>query len=229
MATAMRTDALGLVRLLQWVSPTLPVGAFSYSQGLEWAVEHGWVTDAETLADWLTGLMNDGLGGLDLPLLARAYDACVADDEAALADYARWLLAGRETRELRDEERQRARAMTRLLLDLDIVRTEDWRESLQQAQIGPFALAAAHWRIAREDCLLGYTWGWLENQVAAGIKLVPLGQTEGQRLLLELGMQIPDLVTQALAVDERDIGAGAPAMAIASSRHETQYTRLFRS
>ena len=92
-----------------------------------------------------------------------------------------------------------------------------------------FALAAAHWDIGLRDCLLGYAWGWLENQVAAAIKLVPLGQTDGQRLQLQLAELLPAVVEHALRVEDDGIGTSAPALAIASARHETQYTRLFRS
>jgi urease accessory protein len=96
-------------------------------------------------------------------------------------------------------------------------------------QAAPFALAAVHWKIGLEDCLLGYAWGWTENQVAAAIKLVPLGQTDGQRVQLKLAERLPATVARAMKVEDDDIGAGAPALAIASACHETQYTRLFRS
>ena len=139
------------------------------------------------------------------------------------------LYASRETSELRAEERQRARALISLLGDLGIQRAQDWREALAPCQAAPFALAAVHWCIAIEDCALGYAWGWLENQVAAAIKLVPLGQTDGQRVQFALAERLPLVVASALDVDDDDIGASAPAMAIACARHETQYTRLFRS
>jgi urease accessory protein len=223
------TVPLGRLRLMQLISPALPIGAFTYSQGLEWAVEAGWVRDVETLADWLEGLLNDGLAQLELPMLKRLYGACEHQDIDAIEKWGRQLYASRETRELRAEERNRARALITLLADLDIARAADWRESLRHCQAAPFALAAVHWQIAVEDCLLGYAWGWLENQVAAAIKLIPLGQTDGQRIQLQLAERLPLAVERALAIADEDIGAGAPALAIASARHETQYTRLFRS
>lgn len=220
---------LGRVRLMQLTSPSLPIGGFTYSQGLEWAVEAGWVGDRAALAGWLEGLMHDGLARLDLPLLARLYDACRDEDPDRVGHWARRLYASRETSELRHEERNRARALSGLLGDLGIARARDWREALGHCQAAPFALAAVHWGISVEDCLLGYAWGWLENQVAAAVKLVPLGQTDGQRVQLELAGAVPGLVELAMALADDDIGAAAPALAIASARHETQYTRLFRS
>jgi urease accessory protein len=226
---AAANPALSRLRLLQLVSPALPIGAFTYSQGLEWAVEAGWVRDSETLSGWLAGLMDDGLAQLELPILKRLYLACAADDVASLERWGRRLYAGRETRELRAEERQRARALITLLGDLGIAQATVWREALGHCQAAPFALAATRWGIGLHDCALGYAWGWLENQVAAAVKLVPLGQTEGQRVQLALAERLPGIVERALALEEAKIGAAAPALAIASSRHETQYTRLFRS
>ncbi|MCB1724666.1 MAG: urease accessory protein UreF [Chromatiaceae bacterium] len=222
-------DALARLRLLQLTSPALPVGAFTYSQGLEWAVETGWINDSDTLADWLQGLIDDALAPFELPILARLYDACAGGEAGTVAHWARICLAGREGRELRAEERNRARALCSLLRDLGVVAADTWRDSLADCQAAPFALAAVHWGIARRDCLLGYAWGWLENQVAAAIKLVPLGQTDGQRVQLRLAACLPATVERALALGDDDIGASAPALAIASARHETQYTRLFRS
>lgn len=223
------TAPLARLRLMQLVSPTLPIGAFTYSQGLEWAVEAAWVSDTASLADWLEGLMDDGLGQLELPILRRLFQACDSHETEAIDHWGRQLYASRETRELRAEEHHRARALITLLADLEIKRAVDWREQLIHCQAAPFALAAVHWQIGLEDCLLGYAWGWLENQVAAAIKLVPLGQTDGQRVQLQLAGHLPAVVERALAIEDDDIGAGAPALAIASASHETQYTRLFRS
>jgi urease accessory protein len=221
--------ALARLRLLQLTSPALPIGAFTYSQGIEWAVEAGWVRSAADLQDWLAGLIDDGLATLELPILLRLYSAVADDDASAVEHWGRRLFASRESRELRDEEHNRARALISLLRDLGIERAAIWRDSLVHCQAAPFALAAVHWRIGLEDCLLGYAWGWLENQVAAAVKLVPLGQTDGQRLQLHLAESLTAACLHAQQVEDDDIGCSAPALAIASSRHETQYTRLFRS
>lgn len=221
--------ALARLRLLQLASPGLPVGGFTYSQGLEWAVEAGWLVDRHSVEDWLSGLLVDSLATWDLALLARLYRACERADRVALSSWGQYLLAGRETRELRVEERNRARAMTTLLVELGVPRVSDWRAELACCQAAPFALAAQHWGIALDDCLLGYAWTWLEGQVAAAIKLVPLGQSDGQRVQLALAARVPAAVATALSLNDDQLGAGAPALAIASARHETQYTRLFRS
>lgn len=229
MGTIMPTDALARLRLLQLASPTLPIGAFTYSQGLEWAVEAGWVRDPATLVDWLGGLMQDSLAQLELPILARLYRAVQAGDRDQLRYWGQWLLASRESRELRQEESNRGRALTTLLIDLGLEQATDWRAELALCQAAPHALASVHWGIALEDSALGYAWGWLENQVAAAVKLIPLGQTDGQRTQLALAAELPPLVERALVLGDEGLGAGAPALAIASACHEQQYTRLFRS
>jgi urease accessory protein len=227
----MPTEAarLAQLRLMQLTSPALPVGGFTYSQGIEWAVEAGWLRDVNGLCDWLSGLIDDGLGGLELPVLVRLYGACEANQPDVVDRWGRQLFASRETRELRQEEHNRARALISLLRDLGMRRAVEWAAELSHCQAAPFALAAVEWRIAREDCLLGYAWSWLENQVAAAIKLVPLGQTDGQRVLLHLAERLPHACAAAMAIDDDAIGASAPGLAIASARHEIQYTRLFRS
>ena len=226
---ATRTDSLWLLRLMQLTSPALPVGGFTYSQGLEWAVEARSVRDPASLEDWLLGQVHDGLAGLDLPILVRMLDACRQGDQAALLHWSVILVASRETAELRAEEGNRGRALTSLLAGLDVERAVTWRDVLVKTQAAPYALAATAWGIDQESALAGYAWGWLECQVAAAVKLVPLGQTDGQRVQMKLAGAIPGVVERALACVDGDIGASAPMLAVASSRHETQYTRLFRS
>ncbi len=217
-----------LVRLLQLTSPSLPVGGFTYSQGLEWAVEAGWVGDEASLAGWLRELLLEQLARVDLPLLERLYQAAARADRAAFDHWNHELIACRESAELRAEERARGRAMALLVLEL-IPTAAAWREPLRASQLGGFALAAAHWQIPLPELLTGYAWSWLENLVLAGVKLVPLGQSAGQRLLLRLGGELPRAVAEAQALPDEEIGASAPAAAIASALHEGQYTRLFRS
>lgn len=214
---------------MQLVSPALPIGAFTYSQGLEWAVEAGWVSGAADLGDWLSGLAEEGLQHVDLPILARMYRASERADRSAIERWSDVLLACRETRELREEEINRGRALAGLLAELGLLDSEADRPFVNRCQAAGFAWAAVRWGIPLEQSALGYAWGWLENQIAAGVKLIPLGQTAGQRLTAELAERVPPIVARALELDDDHIGASAPALAIASSRHETQYTRLFRS
>jgi len=231
---------LPLLRLLQLVSPTLPVGAFAYSQGLEWAVEAGWVCDEPSLEGWLSDQLDHALVWTDLPLLLRMMDAAALASDTQMAVWIDELLALRETAELRAEEGGRGRALAELLHALGLIdcvlgagvdaeQAAAWRTLLTRSQLAGFAFAAVAWEIEQSDGLLGYAWSWAENLTLAGVKLVPLGQTAGQRILNRLAARIPDAVDKALLVTDDEIGASTPALAIASSLHETQYTRLYRS
>jgi urease accessory protein len=228
--SGMPTDpGLPLLRLLHLVSPSLPIGAFTYSQGIEWAVEIGWIRDAADLDAWLAGQRDSTLARLDLPLLLRMHRACADDDLARLNRWTDLLLAHRETGELRQEEVNRGRALADLLVRLDLPDAAAWRDDLARCQAAGFAFAATRWQIHARDAALGYGWAWLENLVLAAVKLIPLGQTEGQQALQRLTTVLPAALATALALPDDKIGAGNPALALSSSRHETQYTRLFRS
>jgi urease accessory protein len=144
----------------------------------------------------------------------------------------RWtafLLASRETAELRAEDRHLGRALARVLADMGTAEARDWDTDRNVCWAALFALAAVRWGIDRESAAAGYLWAWLENQVAAGVKLIPLGQTAGQRVLLRVSERIPAAVEYGFGVDAAAIGASAPGAVLASAAHETQYTRLFRS
>jgi len=214
---------------MQLVSPALPVGGFTYSQGLEWAVEAGWIRTTDDLEAWLADQLETALCRLDVPLLLRMQAAVTAGDTEALARWTDRLLAARETSELRAEEANRGRALADLLAALDLPEPGKWQPLLARSQAAGFAFAAAAWEIPPRTAALGYVWAWLENLVLAGVKLVPLGQTQGQRILESRIGAIPALVEGTLNLKDRDIGAASPALAIAASAHETQYTRLFRS
>lgn len=220
---------LSELRLYQLISPALPVGAFTYSQGLEWAIECGWVKNPDTLEQWLGSVLEHSVSTLEVPLLLRLYQALEAGDNAGFIRWNQFLVASRETRELRDEEKQRGQALARLLPELDINIPEPLKETIRHSQLAGMALAAHQWEIPARTLARGYLWSWLENGVMAGVKLVPLGQTSGQQLLLRVSEHLPAYLAQAEALPEEEIGASTPALAIASSLHETQYTRLFRS
>ncbi|MGW7773926.1 urease accessory protein UreF [Pseudomonas machongensis] len=220
---------LALLRLLQLASPGLPVGGFTYSQGLEWAVEAGWVRDTAGFCAWQREQLHDTLGCLDWPLLARLYRACQSDDAEAFARWTQFLLANRETAELRLEERQRGSALARLLDGWQLAQAPAWRESIELSQLGGMAWLGAHWSIPLRDLALGHGFAWLEGAVMAGVKLVPFGQQAAQTLLRDLSAELPAVLDQALILGNDELGGGLPLLAIASSRHETQYTRLFRS
>lgn len=218
-----------LIRLLHLVSPSLPIGSFTYSQGIEWAVETGWIKSHENLQGWMRNQLHNGMSQLDIPLLKRLYQAIENEDKEALEYWIQYLNASRETKELLLEEKNRGRALTDLLIALEIPLAEKWKPLLAQSQAASFAVAAAYWKIPLQEASYGYVWSWLENLILAAVKIIPLGQTQGQKLLHQMTPLIPDAVTHGLAVEDDEIGASSPALAIASSRHETQYTRLFRS
>lgn len=218
-----------LLRLLQLASPALPVGAYAYSQGLEWAVAAGWVGDEAALEKWLREQLEHSLAFVDLPILARLCDAARRDDDDALRAWSRQLLARRETRELVADDCDRGRALARLLRDLGFARAAVWVERQDVPFAALTALAAVAWDIPAPLAAHAYAWGWLENQVLAGVKLIPLGQVAGQRLLLRLAPVVVTVCEQALACGDDEIGGSLPLLALASSLHETQYTRLYRS
>ncbi|MDD5462032.1 MAG: urease accessory protein UreF [Methylococcales bacterium] len=224
----MVTD-LALLRLLQLVSPGLPIGMYCYSQGLERAVDDGWLSNASDTDEWLNGLMQTCLTRIDLPILARLYDAWEYANIESVEYWSRTLTACRETSELRAEDRHTGQALARLLHSMDITGMQPWIRKPEATLATIFAFAAVKWGVPKRETATGYLWSWLENQVLCAVKLVPLGQVAGQRLLTELAGKIPALVNEALSIADHDIGGSAFGLALASSRHEMQYSRLFRS
>ena len=218
----------GALHLWQLISPALPIGAYSYSGGLEYAIEAGWADSRDGVRDWVGTQLREVQSRLDVPVLARLHAACAADDRPAMARWNAILRASRESAELRAEDLHLGSALIRLLTDLEVpaaCRLGEPRPGFALA----FALAATHWGIGLRECAEGYLWAWCENQVAAAVKLVPLGQTDGQRLLLGLIDDIGAAVDTGLGLADDEIGAAAPGVGMASALHETQYTRLFRS
>jgi len=220
-----------LIRLLHLASPALPVGAFSYSQGLESAVELGWVTTREGAGAWIGDALELAVGRLEAPVWLRLHAAWTRGDAAEAARWNELFLASRDTAEGRLETVQMGYSLGRLLESLDPVRFPPlmgmgWDEPAFPAE---FARAAAAWGVRAEEGLAAYLWAWLENQVTAAVKVVPLGQTDGQRLLFELGERLPGVVRGAWEASDGDLAGSAPALGLAGALHETQYSRLFRS
>ncbi len=232
--TGMITEAAGdgglaLTRLLQIVSPTLPIGAFAYSQGLEQAVSLGWVSSEVETRDWVLGLLEHSFGTLDLPVLLRLLRGFEDDDLAAVEHWTTWLLASRPTRELREEDRQLGAALARTLAALDVSGADAWMAREDVTHAAMFALAAVRFGIPARAALAGHAFAWAEAVTSAAVRLVPLGQSAGQRVLAAVGEAIPPVVGRALTLADDDLGAAAPGQAIASAWHETLYSRLFRS
>ena len=215
----------GQVRLWQLISPMSPVGAYHHSQGLEQAVEAGWVTDEGTALAWIQGLLGRSIAQLDLPVVARARDAWCDGDVAGLLRWDALCRACRETSELRAEERNMGAALIALMGELG----ERPSGVTRLGYAAAFGVAAANASLGVHDTLAGYAWAWSENQVVCAVKLTPLGHGAGQRMLLKLGASLNAVVAHALEVADDEIGLTSPGLAIASAQHETRHTRLYRS
>ncbi|MDP2902766.1 MAG: urease accessory UreF family protein [Methylovulum sp.] len=224
----MGTD-LSLLRLLQLVSPGLPIGMYSYSQGLERAVDDGLVSNAGQAREWICGVLQHSMMRVDVPILLRLSTAWQGQDQAAVKHWSKILTACRETSELRAEDRQTGQALAKLLVKLDLPDAGVWQRNPEATLATVFSLAAMHWGINPRHAAIGYVWGWLENQVLCAVKLVPLGQVTGQQMLQALAAQVPAQVDGAALTADDEIGGSAFGLALASSRHEAQYSRLFRS
>jgi len=220
------------MRLLQLVSPALPVGAYTYSQGLEWAVEQADVHDAASTQAWVQDLLRASIASFEAPWLAQMMAAWDAADDERLGVLDAQYLASRETAELRAEALQMGHSLRRLLTGLeDFPATHALclRGFATPTYVLAWACAASAWQLPVADAVEGYLWSWAENQTLAALKAVPLGQSEGQQILARLGREIPALAAVALAMPLESSCNFAPGFAIACARHETQYTRLFRS
>jgi urease accessory protein len=225
----MTRDAAALVRLLQLASPSLPVGAYSYSQGLEAAAEAGIVTDAASAERWIGDVFELAVAGMEAPVAWRLLRAWGEGDQEAAARWNDEFLASRESAELRAETVQMGYSLRRLARELEIPGAPALDGFAELSFPAAFAFASRAWEIDDADALAAYLWAWIENQVLAAVKAVPLGQTDGQRLLLALGGRIPAAVERARAATDDDLANFSPGLALLSARHETQYTRLFRS
>ena len=228
MATA--TDSTHL-RLLQLASMSLPVGGFAFSQGMEYATEQGWLRNSDDVDDWLRLQLQHSFARVDLPIVFRLYraleDKIEHSKKHSIIYWNDFLLASRETRELRLSDSAMGLALRRLLPTLEV--PPPLALSEQPSFVTLFTAAAYHWRIDSRLCALGLAWSWLENQVTAATKLVPLGQSQAQRLLGQMQKNIPLAIDFAESLQDDELGASLPALAIASTLHERQYTRLFRS
>lgn len=208
------------------------MGAYSYSQGLEAAVEAGTITDAESAGRWIGDALTLSIAKFEAPVWSRLYDAWEAREFGEVRRLNALFCTTRETAELRAETLQMGYSLRRLCAELGEFEEGATAELQSMEEIvfpAAFSFAAAQWAIPGRDALVAYLWSWLENQVMAALKAVPLGQTDGQRLLLRLGTLLASIADEAIAAEDAMLANFAPGLAIASSRHETQYSRLFRS
>jgi len=228
--TSRPTSTGSLLRLLQLTSPTLPVGAYTYSEGLETLVQQGSLTTAEALESWLQLELHHGMMRLEAAVIARAMEAIAQADLPLLQYWNDWLSALRETEEMREQSWQMGRSLLRLLGSMEPAMTETLSACGEHCNFAvAYAVAAHHWQIDAPTAILGYLQSWTSNLVNAGVRLIPLGQTTGQQILLNLSpvLEKTAIAAQALAPDQ--FYACGWGVAIASMNHETLYSRLFRS
>jgi urease accessory protein len=219
-----------LLHLLQLASSALPVGAYSYSEGLETLVENGTITNKDTLKHWLEAELRYGAIRLETAVIVRVHEAVTTGDLEKLRYWNLWLSAARETQELRNSSWQMGRSLMQLLAKI-----QPQVLDLANAVGNPcnyaiaFGIAAAHWQINPQAALLAYLHSWATNLMTAGMKLIPLGQTAGQEILLNLQPLITSATIEIMELEDDDLSCCSWGLSLASMQHETQYTRLFRS
>jgi urease accessory protein len=235
-----RASNLRLLRLLQLVSPSLPVGAYSYSEGIETLTQAGSIDSRDRLQHWLTQELAVGAARLEGAIVVRAYRALQTPDfQAQLEYWNHWYGAARETEELRNQSLQMGRSMLKVLqgleanVDSSVDSSVDSHGAMSSGVVWhfpiAFAIASVMWDLSLRDALLGYFQSWSSNLIAAGIKLIPLGQTDGQRIAWAMQDEIAQAVETVLGLGDEDLGSCGWGIAIASMQHETLYSRLFRS
>lgn len=229
-------DASALLRLMWLASPALPVGGFSYSEGLESAVESGRVGNEAEASDWLADQLALALGRSELPVVAAAFHAWQQSDGPRLEALNAWVRSTRESAEPRLQTEQMGRSLADWLRNggSGAMAGDPRVEALARLAPAPtwpiaFALAAAQTGASADEALLAFAFGWAENMTQAAMKTVPLGQAAAQRILARLAAAIPDIVERALRCGDDERVAFAPMLAVLSAQHETQYSRLFRS
>jgi urease accessory protein len=216
-----------LLRLLQLASPSLPVGAYSYSEGLETLVQTETITSADSLKHWLTQELSIGAVRIEAAIMARSHRATSGQDLPTLNYWNRWLSAARETEELRSQSLQMGQSLLRLFQGLHA-------EPVPLPSSGchfavAFGYVAATWEISEPTATLGYLQSWATNLISAGVKLIPLGQTAGQQLLADLGNAIAAATLDIATLEDDDLTSCGWGLSLASMAHETLYSRLFRS
>jgi urease accessory protein len=221
-----------MLQLLAWLSPAFPVGAFSYSHGIEQAVEAGLVTDRQSTADWITTILRQGAGWIDAGLFLATHRAVAANDIRALQDAPLLAAAWRGTAETALEAgAQGAAFVTTLNAGWDLPTVKQWFTAIATppAYAVAVAIAAAASGIAEEPALAAYLQAFAANLISAAQRLVPLGQTDGQRILASITTDLAEIVAAARLLPPDDLGSAAVMVDWTSAQHETQYTRLFRS
>lgn len=225
-------NASALLHLLQLASPSLPIGAYSYSQGLEAALESGQVSDEKSAKDWIVQALHQVIARFEGPVLWRLMQAFDASDADKVAAWTERFLAARDTAEFRAETVQMGYSLGKLVAELKLPRPELLAMLQAQPEVPlptAMAYAAVALAVPHEAALLGMLFSWAENQVLVCVKSVPLGQVAGQRLLLSLRPEIEAAALTAQSLRDEDLSNWAPGLSLLSMRHEVQYSRLYRS
>lgn len=221
--------ASSLLQLMWLASPALPIGGFSYSEGLEAGIESARIAP-DSIANWLKDQLHISLARGDLAALCKAIPAIRRGDALRVQELNAWVLATRETHEFRLQTEQMGRSLIEWLkVQSPEIDATDWLGDQVPSYPIAFALAATRTQAGAPDIALAFSFGWAENMVQAAIKAVPLGQTAGQRILQQLASEIPAAVETALQLTDSERQAFSPMLAVLSAQHETQYSRLFRS
>jgi urease accessory protein len=225
-------NAAALLHLLQFASPALPIGGYSYSQGLEAALEAGLVFDAASAQDWMRRYLHEVMAHWDAPVFWRLLKAFEARDAAAVALWSECFLASRDTAELRAETVQMGYSLSRLVAELGVAQASTLALLGDERDISlpaAFACAVDALDIPHEEALLALLFSWLENQVLVCVKSVPLGQVAGQRLLLALRPDLEAASARARLLEDDALSNWSPGLSMLSMRHEVQHGRLYRS
>ncbi|QDZ38743.1 urease accessory protein UreF [Euhalothece natronophila Z-M001] len=222
-----------ILKLLQLSNSALPLGAYSYSEGLETAIEQQWIRNQSDLSHWLSQELSHGAIRLETALMLRAYHGWLNGEIDTIQYWNQWSSAVKETSELREQSWQMGNSLIRLLLALDKNSStlEPRLQALGKSYNYAIALgiASAHWQIEENLAILGHLHSWTTNMVNAGVKLIPLGQTAGQQLLQELHPLMEITTAEILVLPDEDLYSCSWGLGLASMQHEIQYSRLFRS
>jgi len=220
-----------LLLLLQLCNSSLPLGAYSYSDAIETLVAKNIINNNETLKTWLINELKYGSIRVEIGIFIRVYNSFLIKDYQKINYWNDWLSANRETQELRQQSWQIGTSLVRLINALESSHNPDFVSLFPKPcnSAIAFGLITAHWQIPLTQSLLGYIHNWLNNLISVGIKLIPLGQTEGQKILLEINQQLVPIAQEIMTIKDEDLASCSWGLSLASMQHETLYSRLFRS